>query len=514
MIDAERIARKYAEERAKRIRPEGTAQYVPIEIGSELEADPFVKEVAPRDPVARDTEVVVVGAGWSGQLAAVRLRQEGVDDFTIIDKAADFGGTWYWNRYPGIACDCESYVYMPLLEETGYMPSMRYAPGDEILDYARLVARRFRLYENALFQTMVKDVAWSEQALRWIITTDRGDEIRARFVVLATGGVLHRPKLPGIPGLDKFEGHSFHSSRWDFDYTGGGSRGNLDKLADKRVAIIGTGPTALQSIPHLANGAAETYVFQRTPVVVGVRGNDPTDPEWYANQEVGWQERRAENFEAQMIGRPVAEKIVRDAWTEIWGLPVLEMPADGSPPDLAAYMAKVEENDIVQMERIRARVDELVTDPALAESLKPWYATHCKRPTFHDEYLQVFNKPNVHLVDTQGRGPDRARHPGPRIPEHVRHRRAPAGRRLGESPLRLRRPGQARRQEHQAADRRRHRQARRHRGVRAGVVRHHGRQHAPCLQRGGRQGLHARVLQQRGRPRHRRQVRARAPHLG
>lgn len=404
-VDKAELAKKYAEERAKRIRSDGVRQYKEIEVGSQLEADPFA-EVTPRDPISKETEVAIIGAGWSGQLAAVRLRQEGMDDFTIIDKAADFGGTWYWNRYPGIACDCDSYVYMPLLEEMGYTPTMKYAPGEEILDYARAVGRKFDLYENAVFQAYVTDVAWDEGSSRWIVATNRGDEFRARFVITGTGGVLHRPKLPGVPGIEKFEGHSFHSSRWDYGYTGGDSRGNLDKLKDKRVAIVGTGPTALQAFPHLAESAKETYLIQRTPTIVGVRDNGPTDADWYSGQEPGWQRRRMDNFEKQMLGVPVPEKIVQDEWTRVWGIPPLEMPADGSAPDLAAYMAKIEENDITQMERIRARVDEVIQDPDLAERLKPWYATHCKRPGFHDSYLQSFNKPNVHLVDTEGKGID------------------------------------------------------------------------------------------------------------
>ncbi|WP_063814697.1 flavin-containing monooxygenase [Nocardia fusca] len=405
-VDKAELAKKYAEERAKRIRTDGVKQYKEIEVGSELEVDPFT-EVAPRDPISKDVEVAIVGAGWSGQLSAVRLRQEGIDDIAIIDKAADFGGTWYWNRYPGIACDCDSYVYLPLLEETGYMPTVKYAPGSEILDHARAVGRMYDLYKNAIFQTYVTDVTWDRKLSRWIVTTNRGDAIRARFVITGTGGVLHRPKLPGIPGIEKFEGHSFHSSRWDYEYTGGDSFGNLDKLADKRVAVIGTGPTSLQAFPHIAESAKEAYLVQRTPTIVGVRDNGPTDPAWYSAQQPGWQQARMDNFEAQMAGIPVEEKIVTDDWTRVWGIPPLKIPADGSAPDLAAYMAELEENDIVQMERIRARVDELIDDPELAERLKPWYATHCKRPGFHDSYLQSFNKPNVHLIDTEGKGVDK-----------------------------------------------------------------------------------------------------------
>lgn len=405
MVDAEQLARKYAEERDKRIRADGRAQYIPIEIGSQLEADPFTKTL-PREPITRNTHVAIVGAGWAGLLTAVHLLQAGVDDVTIIDKAADFGGTWYWNRYPGIACDTDSYLYLPLLEETGYVPSMRYSPGDEILEYAKSVAKRWNLYESAVFQARVKQITWDETALHWTVSTDRGDHIQARFVVLATGGILHRPKLPGIPGIEKFEGHWFHSSRWDFGFTGGDSRGDLHKLKDKRVAVIGTGPTALQAFPHVANSAKETYLVQRTPTIVAPRGNRPTDEEWFVNQEPGWQQKRWANFEAQMLGIPVEKKIVEDDWTRVWSIPVLETREDGTAPDMDAYMRVIEENDIAQMERVRARVDDLVEDPELAAALKPWYATHCKRPGFHDEYLQCFNKPNVYLLDTDGRGPD------------------------------------------------------------------------------------------------------------
>ncbi len=405
MVDPQQLARKYAEERDKRIRAHGAGQYIPIEIGSDVEADPFAKTL-PREPITRTSEVAVVGAGFAGLLTAVHLMKEGVDDVTVIDKASDFGGTWYWNRYPGIACDTDSYLYMPLLEETGYVPSMRYSPGDEIFDYAKAIAKNYNLYGGAVFQARVTGAAWDDTEFRWIVTTDRGDEIRARHVVLATGGILHRPKLPGIPGLKTFKGDWFHSSRWDFDVTGGDSRGNLNKLSDKRVAIIGTGPTALQAFPHVANSAKETYLVQRTPTIVLPRDNGPTNEEWFVGQEPGWQEKRWANFEAQMLGFAVEEKIVDDEWTRVWGVPPLEVPADGSEPDMDAYMRLVEENDIAQMERARARVDELIEDPELAEALKPWYATHCKRPGFNDEYLQAFNMPNVHLLDTDGKGAD------------------------------------------------------------------------------------------------------------
>ena len=405
-VDHAGLARKYAEERAKRLRPDGTAQFVPLEIGSALEADPFVKTVAAREPINETIEVAILGAGFSGLLSAVRLREAGIEDFRILEKAADFGGTWYWNRYPGIACDVESYCYMPMIEEFGYLPSQRYARGDEIFEYMKQIAGKFDLYQRAIFQTQVKRVAWDEHEMRWVITTNRNDEMRARYVILGTGGLLHRPKLPNIPGLESFGGKWFHASRWDFDYTGGNVGGNLTGLRGKKVAILGTGPTALQCIPHLAEAAEHLYVVQRTPTIIDWRGNRPTDPELFARLDPGWQRRRNENFEALLIGLPQTENLTEDAWTVVWGVPQLEVPVDGSVPDMEAYLAKVEENDISQMERIRARVDELVGDPETAEALKPWYSTHCKRPGFSDNYLQVFNRSNVTLVDTQGRGPD------------------------------------------------------------------------------------------------------------
>ena len=401
------IEAKYRDERAKRIRSDGATQYRSIDIGSELEADLFNPDVAEREPKFGEVEVLLVGGGFSSIITAVELREKGLDDFLIIEKGADFGGTWYWNRYPGLSCDVEAYIYLPLLEETGYVPTERYATGTEIRNYAQDVGNRWRLYDSALFQTRVTEMVWSEDDRRWNIRTNRGDEIAARHVVLANGGLLHRPKLPGIPGLESFEGKAFHTSRWDYAYTGGDPSGGLTGLHDKRVALIGTGATALQVVPHLGADAKELFVFQRTPTAVDIRNNQPTDREWFAGLEPGWQRRRMINFDGLLAGIPQGEDLVGDQWTQVWGLPELELPADGSEPDMAAFQARLRANDHEQMERIRARVDEIVTDPATAESLKPWFATHCKRPGFHDEYLQTFNRPNVTLVDTKGAGPDR-----------------------------------------------------------------------------------------------------------
>jgi len=326
----------------------------------------------------------------------------------MIEKGGDFGGTWYWNRYPGAACDIESYVYLPLLEEVGYMPVEKYTRAPEILKYCGMIAEKFDLYRDVCFQTEVTDMSWDEESRRWIIRTNRGDAMKARFVVMANGP-LHRPKLPGIPGVDSFKGHTFHTSRWDYDYTGGGPEGGLDRLAGKRVGIIGTGATAVQCVPHLAEGAGELFVFQRTPSSIDVRNNRPTDPEWAASLQPGWQQYRMDNFNVLVSGGMAKEDLVNDGWTDIirnLGLAAARRAARGElgPGDPAELLQLA---DFQKMESIRARVDQVVADRRTAEALKPWYNQFCKRPCFHDEYLAAFNRPSVHLIDTDGKGVDR-----------------------------------------------------------------------------------------------------------
>ena len=352
-------------------------------------------------------DVVVIGGGFGGLLAGARLRQAGVEDIRLIEKGGEFGGTWYWNRYPGAMCDVESYIYLPLLEELGYVPTEKYVRAPEILAHSRAIGEHFGLTDGALFQTEVTGLEWDDEQSRWIVSTNRGDALRARFVVMANGP-LHRPKLPAIPGIESFRGHSFHTSRWDYDYTGGDSNGNLTGLAGKRVGIIGTGATAVQCVPHLGAAAEQLHVFQRTPSSIDVRANRPTEPEWASTLAPGWQRRRMENFNNLVSGVFEPEDLVDDGWTDIIGKLLLKMreanELDFSPDGLART---VELADFEKMEEIRARVDAIVEDPATAEALKPYYRQFCKRPCFHDEYLDAFNRPNVTLVDTDGRGVDR-----------------------------------------------------------------------------------------------------------
>lgn len=403
-FDPDELRAKYRAERDKRLRADGNEQYVEV-IGryARYLDDPYVEPVE-RDPVQREVEVLIVGGGFGGLLAGARLREAGIDDLCLVEKGGDFGGTWYWNRYPGAACDVESYIYLPLLEELGTMPKEKYSRAPEILEHSRAIGRHFGLYAGALFQTEVTGARWDDDRRRWIVTTNRDDQLAARFLVMANGP-LHRPKLPGIAGLDRFEGHTFHTSRWDYDYTGGSAEGGLTGLADKRVAIIGTGATAVQCVPHVGAAAEQLYVFQRTPSSIDVRANRPTDPEWVASLEPGWQQARMDNFNALVAGAGAAEDLVDDGWTDIITKLLMRI-RQNRDPDLSpeALAAAMELADFEKMEQIRSRVDAVVADPATAAALKPWYRQFCKRPCFHDEYLDTFNRPNVTLVDTEGRG--------------------------------------------------------------------------------------------------------------
>ncbi|MFD4560986.1 flavin-containing monooxygenase [Streptomyces sp. NPDC058469] len=400
-FDPETLRARYRAERDRRIRPDGSAQYrgATGEFGYYAD-DPYADTALIREPLDDRVEVAVVGGGFGGLLAAARLRQAGVQDIRVIEKGGDFGGTWYWNRYPGIHCDIESYIYMPLLEEVGHVPGWKYAPGEEIRQHARAVGRHFDLYRDACFQTQVTELTWDEVELEWLVATDRGDRIRARYVVVALG-TLSRPKLPGIPGMETFRGHTFHTSRWDYGYTGGDADGGLTGLADKRVGLVGTGATAIQVVPHLGRDAQQLYVFQRTPSSVDVRGNRPTDPRWAQALTPGWQRRRRDNFFAHVAGGGAAEDLVDDGWTTSAALLRTFLSGSGGAAD-SADTAEVA--DFRKMNELRARVDALVEDPATAEALKPWYRYMCKRPTFSDSYLQTFNRPNVTLVDTADQG--------------------------------------------------------------------------------------------------------------
>ena len=343
----------------------------------------------PRNPLTDTCEILVIGAGFAGLLLWYKLFKAGFTDVRFCEKGGDVGGTWYWNRYPGIACDVESYSYMPLLEEMDYIPTMKFASGFEIYEYCQNMAERFGFYERCLFHTTVERTEWDEADGRWTVKTDRGDAIRARYVVLANG-ILTTPRLARIDGMESFKGESFHTSRWDYRVS----------LKGKRVGIIGTGATAIQVVPELAKVAGELYVFQRTPSSVDVRDQRATTPEeieeW--SRTPGWALARRARLSKITSGR-----LALQGHDDFLAGRVDDFK------DHKIHNRKLTPEELIEkqlntsfriMEQIRGRVDAVVTDPTTALALKPYYPYGCKRPTFHDEYLPVFNEPHVTLVDT------------------------------------------------------------------------------------------------------------------
>jgi len=410
-FDPDALKEKYLYERDKRVRQDANDQYIEVtgDFSNYVE-DPY-EQALERDPVFDHVDVAIVGGGFAGLLMGGRLKEAGFDDVRVIEKGGDFGGTWYWNRYPGAMCDVESYCYLPMLEELDYIPKHKYSFAPEIMEHSKNIARHYDLYDNALLSTGVTAVSWDDDADRWTIETDKGDRFTSRVIAMANGP-LNRPKLPAIEGINDYQGHTFHTSRWDYDYTGGSNEGGLDGLKDKRVGIIGTGATAVQCVPHLGASAKELYVFQRTPSSIDVRNNRETPQDFIDSLEPGWQYRRMENFNKLVTGAHQDEDLVNDGWTDIFrnltGIAAKtaaqKLGRRLTPQERAELM---EMSDYRKMETIRSRAQEIVDDPAVAESLKPYYRQFCKRPCFHDEYLPTFNRPNVHLVDTDGKGVDK-----------------------------------------------------------------------------------------------------------
>lgn len=396
-FDAEGVRDRYRAERDKRLVP-GRTDTNDLRGDPRLArftADPFTPPQV-RAPINDDVNVVIVGAGIAGLVAGARLREAGVRRIRLIDTAGGVGGTWYWNRYPGVMCDVESTIYLPMLEEMGYLPRDRYASGQEIREYLESLADRFELTDDALFHTSVNRAEWDHEQDRWVVVTDRGDRITSQFYVLAVG-MLNLMKMPAIPGMDDFAGHAFHTARWDYAYTGGGQDAPMTGLADKVVGLIGTGATGVQCLAPLARDAKQVVVFQRTPSAIGARNNGPLPADFAESCQPGWQAERMDNFQAILLGRDVEEDLIADGMTQ-------HLATVHNPPFLPGmsfddFIRNSEAVDFAIMEEHRQRVDDIVRDPATAAILQPHYRYLCKRPCFHDEFLPAFNEPNVTLVD-------------------------------------------------------------------------------------------------------------------
>ena len=387
-------AEEQAKYRAFKEARQGAADYMAMEgeFSTYLE-DVYSADPVPRDALTDECEILVVGAGFAGLLLWHKLSQAGFTDMRFCEKGGDVGGTWYWNRYPGIACDVESYSYFPLLEEMGYFPSMKFASGFEIFEYCQKMAEKFGFYDHCLFHTTVEKTEWDEDAGRWIVYTNRGDAMRARYLIHANG-ILTTPKLARIEGMETFQGESFHTSRWRYDVA----------LDGKRVGIIGTGATAVQVIPELAKVAAELYVFQRTPSTIDVRDQRETKQEeideW--SREAGWARARRKRFARISEGRTAIQ--ANDDYLAGKVADFRQRKQHATKLTREERVQKQLNTNFRIMEQIRARVDTIVGDPKTAAALKPYYPYGCKRPAFHDEYLPSFNKPHVHLVDTAPAG--------------------------------------------------------------------------------------------------------------
>ena len=368
----------------------GAADYIAMEGEfSRYLADVYSAPPVEREPLTDTCEILVIGAGFAGLLLWYKLREAGFQDVRFCEKGGDVGGTWYWNRYPGIACDVESYSYLPLLEEMSAFPTMKFASGFEILEYCQSMATKFGFYDHCLFHTTVERTDWDEATGRWTVCTDRGDTMRARYVVLANG-ILTTPKLARIEGMETFAGQSFHTSRWDYNV----------ELDGKRVCIIGTGATAVQVIPEIAKVVGQLVVFQRTPSTIDVRDQRATTREeietW--SKEPGWARARRERLSRISSGR-----------TALKGNDDYLSGKVADFRERRQYDRQLSPQELIErqlntnfriMEQIRARVDAIVQDPKTSAALKPYYPYGCKRPTFHDEYLPTFNLPHVTLVDT------------------------------------------------------------------------------------------------------------------
>jgi cation diffusion facilitator CzcD-associated flavoprotein CzcO len=341
-------------------------------------------------------DAVIVGAGFAGLYQLYQLRDLGLR-CRVIEAGSDVGGTWYWNRYPGARCDVQSLAYSYSFSaelEQDWEWTEKYPTQPEVLRYLGHVADRFDLRRDITFDTRVTAAHYDDPAGRWRVTTDTGHELTAQFLVMATG-CLSAAKLPEVPGLERYGGRTHHTARW------GTAEVRFDGL---RVGVIGTGSSGIQSIPIIAQQAADLTVFQRTPNFSMPAGNRPLTDEEIAAMKAGYPAYRA----AQRASRAGVPR----------PMPTVSALAVTEDERYAAYQWGWEQGDLFSLggqytdvlvdpaanetaaEFIRAKIRAVVADPEVAEKLSPrTYPFGTKRPCLDTGYYQTFNRPNVHLVD-------------------------------------------------------------------------------------------------------------------
>jgi len=348
----------------------------------------------PRTPPS-EVDVVVVGAGFSGMYLLHRLRGMNLSAI-VIEAADDVGGTWYWNRYPGARVDVESLAYSYSFSEEleqEYEWEERYPTQPEILRYARHVADRFDLRRDIYFRTRVTAASFDEDAATWTVRTDHGDAVTARFLVMATG-CLSAAKMPEIPGVNRFRGATYHTAHWPHegvDFTG------------MRVGVIGTGSSGVQSIPVIAEQAAELVVFQRTPAYSFPARNRRLRPDEVAQMKANYRAfRQAQRESAFGLPTPIPTKSALEVSEEERNATYEAAWEAGSlVAVLTAYndlLTSKEANDTAKR-FVHNKIRQIVKDPQTAEDLCPDYPVGTKRPCLDTGYYETYNRENVRLVN-------------------------------------------------------------------------------------------------------------------
>jgi cyclohexanone monooxygenase len=309
--------------------------------------------------VRPDVETLIVGAGFSGLGVAISLDRAGLGDYRIIEAGDGVGGTWYWNTYPGIAVDIPSFSYQFSFEQSAQW-SRTYAPGRELRAYAEHCADKYGLRSKIALSTRVLAAAFDDDSALWRVELDSGETVTARFLINASGA-LTIPKPPDIDGVESFAGVTMHTARWD----------HSQDLTGKRVAIIGTGASAVQVIPEIAPMVENLTVFQRTPIWCFPKFDVPLS--------------RAARWAMRIPGGKSVHRWISQAYVE------LTFPIAAHYFTLNPFAKRMDEGG-------KAYLRRQVHDPVVRDKLTPRYAVGCKRPGFHNSYLSTFNRDNVELV--------------------------------------------------------------------------------------------------------------------